>query len=54
MVNYKVVDLFTFLHGGNQNKQGGHVTFDVASNLFKWHFGVLMWPCGTLKKSFWT
>ena len=23
----RIVDLFTFSHGGNWNKQGGHVTF---------------------------
>ena len=27
------------------------VCFDVASGPFKCHFGTLMWPCSTLKKS---
>ena len=34
------------------NKEG--VSLDVASSPFKCHFGALMWPCGTLKKSSWT
>jgi len=28
--------------------------FDVASSPFKYHFGALMWPPITLKKSSWT
>ena len=27
--------------------------FDVASSPFKCHFSALMWPCCTLKKSYW-
>ena len=30
-------------------KQGGHVTFDMASGPFKWPGSALMWPCSTLK-----
>jgi len=44
-----VVDLFTFSHGGNWNKQGGHVAFDMASGPFKRPGSALMWPCSTLK-----
>jgi len=32
------------------NKEG--VSLDMVSGPFKCHFGALMWPRGTLKKSF--
>jgi len=38
-LTYGKLDLFTFSHGSNWNKQGGRVT--------------LMWLCCTLKKSSW-
>ena len=31
-----IVDLFTFPHGGNWNKQGGHVTLMWLAALFEW------------------
>ena len=36
------VDLFTFSHGGNWNKQGGHVTSMWLVVLFKCYFDALM------------
>ena len=41
--------MFTFSHGGNQNKQGGHVTVMWLAVLSSVIFGALMWLCGTLK-----
>ena len=41
------VDLFTFSHGGNRNKQGWR-------GPFKWPGGALTWLRSTLKKSSWT
>ena len=44
--NFAIINLFTYSHGGNRNKQS---LFDAASGPFKFKIGTLMWPCGTLK-----
>jgi len=48
-----VVDLFTFPHSGNQNRQGGQVKLMWLAAFSSAIFGALMWVHGTLKKSFW-
>jgi len=42
----RVVDLFTFSHDSNRNKQGGCVTsmWLEPSGPAKFHYGALMWP----------
>ena len=46
-----IVDLFTFSHGGNQNKQGGRVTLVWLAALSSGLAVLLMWLHNTLKKS---
>ena len=46
-----IVDLFTFSHGVNRNKQGGRVTLMWLAALSSGLAVLLMWPHSTLKKS---